>query len=394
MHQDLYRLTADNLREALGSRDDVSLDLVRGNDDVYKRCLRSPQEYLAVLASDIRKPHSVLTEPALVGFLNDAEAWNLTDVAALLTTAAPGSRLEQLEVVPSQCWPVLAAHDLFRSTVRNVRSYLSTVGPIDDHLAALLVRAGNIEQDEHNDQDQANAVAIEVLNATATIPDARHRIGLVVSMDLRQVIPAAGITPETGVLLALLLKHNLVDDSADTFLHFRSAGWEAIEPAIAQSSGFAEFMSPTLVDGFVAELLAGERVPLPVRDMVVSELAQYVPQDDAAALRAAGLHVLSLQRSLPLDQVCRVAATTHAPDLTSQLLVACTPLPSGQDIASVLAQLGEPYSSLVTRDENEFDVPEDQPHRTLFEKMKSDGVITGLKKRPRKEILVVSLEIS
>ncbi|WP_173130507.1 hypothetical protein [Kibdelosporangium persicum] len=390
VHEHLYLLTADNLREALGVTGDVSFDRVCQNADVYALCRRRPNEYLAAVENDSHTPYSVLTETTLAEVLPDvAETWDIDHVRELIAMAAPDSRLERLDSAPPLFWPDLAAHRLFRSTLRNVRAYRDSLGSIDQSLADLLVQTGSID-DAGEDATVRLNVAIDVLNATDTIPEARQRVNLVVSLQLDHYISPGEIKPEAGDFLALLLEHDLVDDSLESFAQFRTAGWEAIEPAIAKSENFVEFMTPELINGFVKDLLGSHVVPGQACDKVVDNLAQYVPGNDTAALSAAGRYAFTRGRTLPLDQVRRVATATRDKNLTLQLLAAASPMPA-PEVVAVLTELGEPYSNLISRATDEFDVPADETHRTVFDHLREAGIVADFRKRRLKDVFVVKL---
>ncbi|MGH3626044.1 MAG: hypothetical protein ACRDRL_01155 [Sciscionella sp.] len=391
VHEDLYLLTADNLREALGVTGGVSFDRVRENTDVYDRCLRNPNEYLTAVENDTNTPYSVLTETTLTEVLTEvAEHWKADHIRELIAMAAPDSQLGRLDDAPKSCWPDLAAHHLFRSSVGNVRAYRDVSGSIDQNLADLIVQAGTIDHAGEDEAAQMN-VAIDVLNAADSIPEARQRVSLTVNLHLDHRVSPAEIKPETGDLLALLLEHDVVEDSLESFAQFRSAGWAAIEPAIGKSTKFVEFMTPELVSDFITDLLCSHVVPRQARDQVVDNLAKYVPHDDAAALSAAGRYALTQGRPLPPDQVRRVAAATRDVNLTLRLLTASSPTPPASEVATVLTELGEPYSCLTNRVKDEFEVPANEEHREVFDHLKEAGLVSEFRKRRLRDVYVVKL---
>ncbi len=392
VQEHMYSLTADNLREALGVTGDVSFDRVHENEDVYDRCRQNSNEYLSAVENDARTPYSVLTETTLAKVLNEvAEAWGADRIRELIAMASPDSQLEVLDAVPKSCWSDLAAHHLFRSTVRNVRSYLIGLSSIDESLADLLVQAGSIDIADADQEARMN-VAVELLNTTDAIPEARRRVSLAVSLELDEYVPPSMIKPEVGDLLSLLLEQDVVEDSFESFAQFQAAGWEAIEPAIAKSTNFVAFMTPELVSNFVPDLLDSHVVPRQAGDKIVDNLVRYVPGNDAAALSAAGRYALRQRRPLPLDQVRRIAAATHDESLVLKLLTSAPSIPPAAQIVPVLAELGEPYSYLMNRDGiDKFEVPASEEHRKVFDHLKRAGFVSEFKKRRLKDVCLVKL---
>lgn len=270
-----------------------------------------------------------------------------------------------------------------------MRKYREAIGSIDPNLASLLVQAGRIDNAGEDEAVQMD-VAIEVLNAAGTIPETCQRVRLVVSMHFSNYLSPAQIEPQADDFLALLLEHDLVEDSLESFAKFRSAGWGAIEPAIAKSTKFVEFMTPELVSDFITNLLGSRVVPREARDRVIDNLAQYIPGDDAAALRDAGHYALAQRRSLPLDQVRRVAAATREKDLTLRLLTTASPMPPASEVVAVLTELGEPCTYLTNRAKDEFEVPADDQHRAVFDQLRKAGLVSEIRKRRLKDVCIAS----
>lgn len=390
VHHDLYRLTADNLRVALDVSGDISYDRVREHPDVLDRCRRSPNEYLIAVRNDELTQYSVHTETALAEALTElSEVWGMDHLRELIATAAPDSQLEHLDSIPEPCWPDLATHHLFRATVRNVLAYSKAIGSIDQRLAELLVRSGSIESAGEGETAKAN-VAIDILNATEFIPESSHRVNLAASLDPEEYMSPAAIESVTGDLLALLLDHNLVEDSLESFMHFRSGGWATIEPAIAKSKKFVEFMNPDLVSEFIPDLLGSRVSPSQAKYQVISDFERYVP-DDAASLSAAGQYAFSQRRNLAANQVRRIAAATKDQGLTLKLLASAAPLVDATELVMVLTELGDPYSNLTSRAQDKFEVSSDHSHRTVLDRLKKAGVVSSFTKRRLKDVYVVKL---
>ncbi|MBB2940274.1 hypothetical protein FHX82_007361, partial [Amycolatopsis bartoniae] len=195
VREHLYQLTGDNLRVALGGTEDISLDQVHKNADVYELCRLRPEEYFAAVAADARTKHSVNHATTLAKVLTEVvESWEAAQVRELIATTAPEARLEQIDTAPESCWPDLAAYRLFRATVENVQAYRSTIGSIDQNLADLLVGAGKIDTGAE-DEDVRRNVAVNVLNASDTIPRADRRVNLVATLALEEYLSPVEIEP-------------------------------------------------------------------------------------------------------------------------------------------------------------------------------------------------------
>jgi regulator of replication initiation timing len=110
----LYELTAENLRMALDIDGPVTLDAVRDNDTVYQYCLSNLSAYLDAIEADGDTNYSTQTPGTLVDALKTAETDNET-LERLTATASPDSSLWQLTDASESTWPALApssAHEV------------------------------------------------------------------------------------------------------------------------------------------------------------------------------------------------------------------------------------------------------------------------------------------
>lgn len=399
----LYELTAENLRTALDITGEVTLDRLYDNDTVYRYTLSNPGAYLDAVEADDDTDYSVRTPRALVAALKAAE-WDDEALERLTATASPDSSLRQVADAPESTWPALAAANLFRASLANLDAYQTEVGEIDESLGELLLSTGVIHTDDGDTEEPRDeedteadeeveseapdkaAAAVAVLNARRGIPSPEGRVQLVRSLGLDEQLPAAQITPEEGSLFALLLEHDLVPDDSATFAHLRGAGWAAVGPAIVASNGVEEFLTPDLVDGMVADLFETPETRSKVGQLVVDALAEFLPTDDGEALAAAAKFAIQSDTALPVDQIRRIAMTCKDPDLTVRLLQIAAP--AAAEIVAVLNELGGKYGYLTTWEHGEFEVPYDDAHRAVFKIVANAGLCQASKKK-RKDFLVV-----
>lgn len=396
----LYELTAENLRTALDITGEVTLDRLRDNDTVYQYSLPNLAAYLDAVVADDDTDYSVRTPRTLVDALKAAEGDDEI-LERLTATASPESSLRRLTEAPRSTWPALAAAKLFRASLANLEAYRAQVGDIDESLGELLLGAGVIHSDDSDTEEPRDdedteadepeapdkaAAAVAILNAQRGIPSPESRVQLVRSIGLDGPLPVAQITPEEGNLFALLLEHELVPDDAATFAHLHRAGWTAVGPAIVASNDVKEFLTPDLVDGMVADLFEAPETSGKIGQQVLDALAEFLPTDDRGALAAAAKFAVQSDTALPVDQIRRVAMTCKDADLTVQLLQIAAP--AAGDIVAVLNELGGKYSYLTTWEHSKFEVPYDDAHKAVF-KILADAGLCQASKKPRKPFLVV-----
>ncbi|MET3642705.1 hypothetical protein ABIC73_004308 [Prescottella equi] len=389
VENNLYELTADNLRSALDIAGQVTLDNVRGNDIVYQYCLSNLGIYLDAVEVDDNTDYSTLTAGTLVSALEAAEE-DGEILERLSATASPESSLWRLTDAPASTWTVLASAKLFRASLANVEAYRAEIGDIDENLGELLLAGGVIhtvdENNESRDEEAAAKTAVAVLNATRGIPRPEDRVQLVRSLELEEWLPATQVTPEKSNLFALLLEDDLVPEDAGTFTHLRQGGWAALGPAIVVSNEVEKLLTPDLVGGTVADLFEDPETSSKVGRQILRDLANFLPIDDGKALSAASRFAIRNGIPLPVEQIRRVATTCKDANLTVRLLHIATP--AATDIVSVLNHLGGKYSYLTTWERAEFEVPYDEAHKAVFKNLAESNLCRATKK-PRKELLVI-----
>ncbi|SFO06761.1 hypothetical protein [Amycolatopsis rubida] len=407
----MYDLTAENLRAAVDLDGQVTLDEICGNHTVYQYCLANLVAYLDAVEADAATDYSTQAPETLVDALHaladetgqavaEPDYWPVSGydlVERLTATASPESVLRHLADAPKSTWKALASAKLFRASLANLDTYRAEIGGIDESLGQLLLDAGAIHADEGETPEPSDgdndakaerraAAAVAILNARRGIRQPEDRVRLVVSLGIDTQFSAADVASENSNLFALLIEHDLVPDDAVTFAHLRSAGWTALRAAVLASKGVEDFLAPGLVDGMLVDLFEDPETSAKVGRLVLGGLASFLPVDDHEALDAAARFAVLSGAELPVDQIRRVATTVNEPNLTIRLLQIAAP--DAGAVTSVLNELGGNYSYLTTWERDEFEVPSDQAHRDVF-KILSDAGVCRTRQRPRKEMLAV-----
>ncbi len=372
-----YEITTANLRLALSTTADPALDEVRKRDIVWDYVRSSMNAYLIAVRDEDAIEHVVQSEPVLVEILNEQyETWTGEQLQQVLEASSHSAALEDLTDAPSEVWPALVDASLLQPTVANVWRYAQHHG-IDQHMARFLVpaRSDPIElrdADETSTEDR-RALAIKILNASGLIP-ASSRVRLVDGLDLTDYIDVVDLVPFADDLFARALEADLVADSAEAFSHFAQAGWAAVSEAFGVSEKVSDFVNPTLLNGFAADLVKSQQTPDNLRRMVVENLQVYLDDGDTDGLAAAGQYARANRVRLPLDQVRRIAHATQNPDLVVGQLVRLRDA-SPDAVIEVLALLGAPYNKLLDGVGSEFDLPSGSSNDTLFQRLESNGKV-------------------
>ncbi|MBF6320536.1 hypothetical protein IU453_27715 [Nocardia cyriacigeorgica] len=411
---DRYSLTAANLKAAAGAAT-IELDtLLACNADVYADAIAHPRRYLAAFDTDAGTEFTISDPGEFTNILSDlaptpnedddntsGAAWPAQDIDKVVASAAPDCRVTTLtEHVAVPIWPVLARMCRFDASLTNVYAYVSAVGSVDADLAGLLIKAGAIDCTAGSPQ-RADAgevdieepsevavmkmhVAIAVLTASTTLPDAEFRTRLVESMNLTEWVLATDLTPERGPMLALLIARNICADTAATFSHFPCEDWDTLRPAIIASDDIAEFADPSFIDETAIERIfasTGSDISDSVCDKFLDSLAAFTPDGSPAALLAAGRYAIHKKHHLERSVIERIAAATRDPSVTVGLLALLGEAEvTGIEIERILIQLPGEYP-LLNQTGKKFDLPNDPAHRKLMSRLQRDGHIASFRQR-------------
>ncbi|MCW2813681.1 MAG: hypothetical protein JWN84_1136 [Nocardioides sp.] len=384
-----YPITADNLRSALGITGAVPLDIMQETDDVWRYCLDAAPQYVDAVTSDPDTAHTVEGEQCLIDILTQvADSWTDGWISLLLDHAERSAMIDELSTVPESTWPTLARHVMFAASLANVDAYRTKIGEIDEPLAALLTGAQTIATTDSDDEPTRMAIAIAILISRATLSSAELRVKLVVSLDLDDYVDPTLLQCESGPLLAELLKHRVVDDTADAFEAFARAGWPTIESAIAESTGFTEFANRAILSSFIPEVLASPVIANEVKMRVMANVDTFVAEGDTQGLMDVGKFALHHRIALPVEVVERIAQETADVSLTVRLTAAASL--NANSIVRVFTHLPVPYSYFATKSQQTFQVDDDEPHRVILDVLDAAHIASSTKVRlkPRRNVIL------
>ncbi len=378
----MYEISAPNLRLALGIDSAPTLDEVRKSPSVWEFCRTRISDYIAAVRTDESIPYIVLTASVLVEVINEQhESWTEDQLRDVINGSALSATIKKIQDVPQPIWPTVVDAGLMAPTVANVFFYAQAHG-IDKYLSAFLALDGadpvEFQDVQEVEAEARKALAVRVLNASAHLTP-QLRVQLVGQLDLASGIDLSEVVPSPDQLLARVLEAKLLSDDLETFAHFAQGGWQAVSEAFAVSENVSNFLAPALVKGFVAEFLESQRIPDALRRIVVEGISDYISEDDARALRAAGRYACRNRIWLSLDDVRRIARVTRTADtVLAQLVHAKDTSPS--DLADILASLGEPYDALKGGPGTGLDLPAGSSNETLFKRLEAAGRVKIVKK--------------
>jgi len=380
-----YTLTLSNLRTALHLEETAppTLDRILKNKDVWLRCRDEIDTYLEAVTGDSSMVWAVDSASTLASVISEQSSeWNESQIRSLLALTPPEASLPDLSTAPKSTWTSIAESQRFVPNVANLDSYSKEFG-VDDPFAKILVGESG-KPIEISGIDEASAVSLHdltvtILNASSSLK-AEDRVQLALQLNPQRPLDSSSVTkiqPSGDDLLAHALESGLLPDTADTFTHFLTGGWESASAAFKVSTSAESFLTPSFIAGHVHKLLADPQVPDSLKVRVIQDLESYAADADteSATLSAAAAFAHAKQIRLKPACVRMVAPYSAVPEQILWQLATPEDEMSGQEIKYILGSLGGEYGGFNSETSHEFDVPVTASTKSVLDRLKRDELI-------------------
>ncbi|WP_041790461.1 YobI family P-loop NTPase [Microlunatus phosphovorus] len=377
--RNLYEVTQENLALAIGNTESVALDVIRdANETVYDYVLRHVSTYLDATGATST---TVDADEYFVAVIEDVLEHGLDRLGDVVERAAPECRVEDLTAVSERAWPALGEYRRFPATLGNVSGYVTAQGSIDLQLANVLTAAGKITEASGADEESKVTLAVAILAAQDMLPSPVLRADLVASLDPASLLDVGAIAAETGELFALLLKHNLIADNAESYEHLAATDWPTRKAFIRASTTFAGYMTPELVRPDLAALLVDDEIDAAVKHAVVEQAAAYAEVADRRGLNELA-RFATQHGSRLLPDVVQKLAQGGVPAQQIVLLIEPHLGVMGRDqLFTILSALGDAYAKLTAVGYEKPKIPNTAADRALLERLKREGIVNSYDER-------------
>lgn len=370
----LYDITRENLTIAIGNEGTVALDVIRAADkSVYGYVLEHVDAYLDAVEGS---SPTVDTSEQFIAVLEDLLVQGTPRLADVVEHAAPACQVVDLGAISEGAWPALALHQRFPATFNNVSRYVAALG-IDAQLAQLLTEAGAITEAGSAGEDVKTTLATAILAAREQLPAATLRAGLVASLELGSYLDVGEIAAEPGDLFALLLKHDIISDTAESYEHLATTDWPTRRAFVRESEKFASYMTPELVQPDLAVLLANDDIDDAIKRVIVEQSGAYAEVAGQRGLNELARLAVQYRHSIPSAVVQKMAQGGASAQNVVPLLEPHLDVLARADLFAILQVLGGDYSKLTTVGRTALHVTNTPADRALLERLKRHGVVSS-----------------
>ncbi|WP_202796633.1 DNA-binding protein [Acidithiobacillus ferrivorans] len=369
----LYEVTHENLSIAIDNTETVALDVISAtNKTVYDYALRHLITYLGAITGESATVHANNDFISVIEDVLGQEAPLLGDV---VERAAPDCKVADIAGVSDGAWPALAEHGRFPATFGNVSRYVMTLESVDEHLAKVLTAAGEITEINAADKELKTKLAIAILAAKNQLPSAALRTELVASLSLENYLDVDDVEAEVGELFALLMKHDIIEDTAGTYEHLAGTDWLTRKAFICASKKFSSYMTPELLRPDLAALLTSDEINAEIKDLIVAQAEAYAEVADPSGLNELAQYAIRHGQNLAPDVVQKMA---HTGVNTQQVVVLLEPHMtsiSREQLFTILQELDGDYSSLTEVGQDKPEIPNTDANLALLQRLKQEGIV-------------------
>lgn len=369
----LFPMTFENLR-VLVPEGPIALDILRPDVDAYSYALNRLEEYLDMIAARPSEVIAVRDGRNFAAILADvSKCPSKTLLGRLVELSDVGYRVDNLTTAPTQAWPYLAMGDRWPTTFENVSAYIEQFD-LDENLGLLFKKHKRITDSEQFPIEERAEVALAVLSAAQEIPSTVTRVQLAVSLK-PGVLDSERLQPESGDLVARLLKRRLIADTEAVFQKRLMLDWATWEKTILASKAFASLQSPAVFPhAFIPNLLLSDKVPAPTKLGVVNQLRDYLPLTDRRqAFRIADALVKARWR-LPysLLEAIREAGASSG-QMVNLIASRGEDLPTAE-LKMLLVAMGGKYEKVAAGGRGRPTFPPDEAHRYVLGRLVGDTI--------------------
>lgn len=378
----LYDITHENLAIAIKNEETVALDVIRAaNETVYDYLLKNMGTYLrtvegiSVTVNTCEQFVSVLEDLLEQGDPRLVEQ-DMNILAGIIEHAAPACHVSNLSDISEHAWSALALHQRFPATFDNVRLYVDTFG-VDENLALLLSQTGAITEVESVEEDKKSTLATKILASQEVLPDATTRANLVASLELVYHLDIQEIAAEKGNLFTLLLKHNIIEDTAESYDPLVTTDWPTRRAFILESKNFVRYMTPKLVEPDLMVILADDEINESIKRAIVEGSVDYLKHVRQEELNELARLAVRYEWIIPPGVLLDMAKEKVITEYMVSLLEPHLKYLKFDELTPILEAMGGAYSKLTNKGLDRPHVANTQANKVLLNCLKRHGIVSS-----------------
>lgn len=238
----LYVISAKNVGSLTANKDLSLSKIKKANKHIYERMAAHLDQYVAMIEEDDATSHSVDNSEDFVEVLNLSKAASTDVLNIFIELASDDCFVDNMADVEPGIWPLLFSNFRVHNTFPNVMDYYIQQGhKIDQPLVEYLNTVEDVVNNESiEDQAQKKSFAVSMLDSDIKTA---VKANIVEDLGLDEHLKPNEFKGQNGELYGLLVKADVIEDSATTYNALVNMAWSTKEQFIVKSPKFEEYMS-------------------------------------------------------------------------------------------------------------------------------------------------------
>ncbi len=378
VENDLYELSATNLR-ALTGGPDIALDFLSDKHPaIAARLVRTLDRYLELLDNAEEGVVSVGDPARFIDMVRLVGGEDAISVERFAEHASAGCVIGDLGVLDEELWTPLVASGRVAPTASNVINYVQAKDEVTPELNAFLSNVRALTEVADMTLEARRELAARLINQAALDP--ATRVSIAVSLQVGAPLELDLLRPQKGPLFGLLLGAGLLDDTSALFEYLAGVGSSARSGVVASSTAFPSyFQSVDLSPEDLKEIATNVGISRPVRTALLAHIADYPDIDAATAksfaqiARAEGVRV----KSNGLELFARLKVDHGS---VVNLMLTGINERGIEQVHAVLRALGGNYALLTKPGAKPVEVEDDPSNRKLLDWLTVNGKVSSYSK--------------
>jgi hypothetical protein len=349
IEQSLYDLTEDNLAVALGGVKNLSLDNIRSaSESVFRHVAENLTAYVEIQRRSKTTKHTIDDHKNFIPILNELADDQPDELMAVVKNAVPVV-VNVITALNQKLWRTVAKTKHLKTNYANLTEYIDRLGGIDDDLAVTLNASTSVTEVDAADEPGKRALALAIVGSDAVASE--KRVQLVKSLGLATplLVSELDLADDDSALIGLLLKANLIPDSADSFAELGEVRWPVKGAFVQSSTSFASYVAD--IEFSQADFASLAKDPLvsdSIKKAIVLDLSKFTDSLSQGALDALALFSIDADLAVgPANLLAMASAGVASSSLVRLISFEIDSLVIG-DLLAVLQAMPERYRRLAT----------------------------------------------
>ncbi|WP_159556297.1 hypothetical protein [Alcanivorax sp. S71-1-4] len=216
-----------------------------------------------------------------------------------------------------------------------------------------------------------------ILSANEHLPSTALRAEISASLNLECYLDLDDTPLEKSDLFVQLLKHDIIEDNADTYTRLLGCDWKTREHFIHNSRKFQEYMNSDLVKGDLDSLFLSNQVNIHIKNLITDNASEYIQDGTRKGLVQLVRFAIEHKRELSIDAIGKLVSSGVPTQDVVILLEHHLEILSKDAILAILQSLDGDYPKLASSARDKLEVPNTPANHALLKRLKHLDIVSA-----------------